>query len=74
MSINVEQFHQVFFEESFEGLDIMESGLLNLDLGAADVEENQYYFSRRALHEGRRRIVWFYRHIGIYPCGGDPVG
>ena len=48
MSINVEQFHQVFFEESFEGLDIMESGLLNLDLGAADVEEINTIF--RAAH------------------------
>jgi two-component system chemotaxis sensor kinase CheA len=48
MSINVEQFHQVFFEESFEGLDIMESGLLNLDLGAADAEEINTIF--RAAH------------------------
>jgi two-component system chemotaxis sensor kinase CheA len=48
MSINVEQFHQVFFEESFEGLDIMESGLLNLDLGAADIEEINTIF--RAAH------------------------
>lgn len=31
MSIEMAQFHQVFFEESFEGLDAMESGLLNLD-------------------------------------------
>ncbi len=31
MSIDVSQFHQTFFEESFEGLDIMESGLLELD-------------------------------------------
>ena len=35
MSINLEQFHQTFFEESFEGLDSMESGLLNLQGGAA---------------------------------------
>ncbi|HWR87868.1 MAG TPA: hypothetical protein VN277_05560 [Acidiferrobacterales bacterium] len=34
MSINLEQFHQTFFEESFEGLDSMESGLLNLQGGA----------------------------------------
>ncbi len=31
MTIDVSQFHQTFFEESFEGLDIMESGLLELD-------------------------------------------
>lgn len=30
MAINLEQFHQTFFEESFEGLDTMESGLLSL--------------------------------------------
>lgn len=36
MSINMEQFHQVFFEESFEGLDAMESGLLNLDANNSD--------------------------------------
>jgi two-component system chemotaxis sensor kinase CheA len=29
----MEQFHQTFFDESFEGLDIMESGLLNLQNG-----------------------------------------
>ena len=31
MSIDLSQFHQVFFEESFEGLDIMESSLMELD-------------------------------------------
>ncbi len=31
MSIDLSQFHQVFFEESFEGLDIMEQALLGLD-------------------------------------------
>ncbi len=38
MSIDMSQFHQVFFEESFEGLDDMESGLLDLDLGEPDIE------------------------------------
>ena len=33
------QFHQVFFEESFEGLDVMESTLLNLVLGDVDNDE-----------------------------------
>lgn len=32
------QFHQTFFEESFEGLDLMESGLLDLDAGDADID------------------------------------
>ncbi len=48
MSIDMEQFHQVFFEESFEGLDIMETGLLNLDNGEADDEEINTIF--RAAH------------------------
>lgn len=38
MSIDVRQFHQVFFEESFEGLDAMESALLELGGGATDPE------------------------------------
>lgn len=33
MSISVTQFHKVFFEESLEGLDAMESALLALDEG-----------------------------------------
>ncbi|MCB1774121.1 MAG: chemotaxis protein CheA [Gammaproteobacteria bacterium] len=48
MSIDMAQFHQVFFEESFEGLDIMETGLLNMDPGAADAEEINSIF--RAAH------------------------
>ncbi|MDH5426321.1 MAG: Hpt domain-containing protein, partial [Gammaproteobacteria bacterium] len=48
MSIDMEQFHQVFFEESFEGLDVMETGLLNLDNGEADSEEINSIF--RAAH------------------------
>ncbi|MDH5766413.1 MAG: chemotaxis protein CheA [Gammaproteobacteria bacterium] len=48
MSVDLEQFHQVFFEESFEGLDVMETGLMELDLGAADSEEINTIF--RAAH------------------------
>ncbi len=48
MSIDLAQFHQVFFEESFEGLDVMESGLLNMDVGSADAEEINTIF--RAAH------------------------
>jgi len=48
MSIDMAQFHQVFFEESFEGLDIMETGLLNLDLGDVDDEDINTIF--RAAH------------------------
>ena len=48
MSIDMAQFHQVFFEESFEGLDAMESGLLNLDLGDVEAESINTIF--RAAH------------------------
>ncbi|MEN8166949.1 MAG: chemotaxis protein CheA [Pseudomonadota bacterium] len=48
MSIDMAQFHQVFFEESFEGLDIMENGLLNMDPGTLDDEEINAIF--RAAH------------------------
>lgn len=48
MPIDMAQFHQVFFDESFEGLDIMESGLLNMDPGSADPEQINAIF--RAAH------------------------
>ncbi len=48
MSIDISQFHDVVFEESFEGLDAMESGLLNLSVGAADVDAINTIF--RAAH------------------------
>ena len=48
MSIDMAQFHQVFFEESFEGLDAMESGLLNLDMGDVNADEINTIF--RAAH------------------------
>jgi two-component system chemotaxis sensor kinase CheA len=48
MAIDMAQFHQVFFEESFEGLDAMESGLLNLDLGAVNADAINTIF--RAAH------------------------
>ncbi len=48
MAIDMEQFHQVFFEESFEGLEIMESGLLSMDQGGVDDEEINAIF--RAAH------------------------
>lgn len=47
-SIDMAQFHQTFFEESLEGLDVMESTLLNLDAGAADPEAINSIF--RAAH------------------------
>ncbi len=38
MTIDLSQFHQTFFEESAEGLDEMESGLLALEIGADNNE------------------------------------
>lgn len=48
MSIDVSQFHQVFFEESFEGLDAMEMGLLGMQEGSPDAETINTIF--RAAH------------------------
>jgi len=48
MSIDMSQFHQVFFEECFEGLEAMESGLLTLDVGDVDAEVINTIF--RAAH------------------------
>ena len=42
------QFLEVFFEESFEGLDVMETALLELDSGDADLETINTIF--RAAH------------------------
>ncbi len=48
MSIDMAQFHQVFFEESFEGLEIMETGLMDLEPGEPDNEVINSIF--RAAH------------------------
>ncbi|WP_419811806.1 chemotaxis protein CheA [Bacterioplanoides sp.] len=48
MSVDLSQFHQVFFEESFEGLDVMESELLDLQPGDVDGETVNTIF--RAAH------------------------
>ncbi|PCH59979.1 MAG: chemotaxis protein CheA [Gammaproteobacteria bacterium] len=48
MSIDLQQFHQTFFDESFEGLDIMEANLLDLDIGSTDQDVINTIF--RAAH------------------------
>ena len=48
MSIDLSQFHQVFFEESFEGLEVMESSLMELDPENVDDEVINSIF--RAAH------------------------
>ncbi len=45
---DLSEFYEVFFEECFEGLEIMESGLLALAPGSADMEEINTIF--RAAH------------------------
>ncbi len=48
MSIDLSQFHQIFFEESFEGLDVMEQQLVQLEPGSEDLESINTIF--RAAH------------------------
>lgn len=48
MAVDITQFHKVFFEESFEGLQIMESGLLDMEPGSPDAEQINAIF--RAAH------------------------
>jgi two-component system chemotaxis sensor kinase CheA len=48
MSIDLQRFHATFFEESREGLDVMESGLLSLESGNRDPETINAVF--RAAH------------------------
>lgn len=48
MAIDIGQFIQTFFDESLEGLDVMEAGLLALSPGAADLEQINTIF--RAAH------------------------
>lgn len=48
MAIDMEQFHQVFFEESLEGLDVMEHSLLSISSGGSDSETINTIF--RAAH------------------------
>ena len=38
MSVDLSQFHQVFYEESYEGLDAMEQGLLEMNIDDPDEE------------------------------------
>lgn len=53
MSIDLQQFHETFFEESFEGLDIMESGLLELEQGDVDLENiNTIFRSAHSIKGG----------------------
>ena len=48
MGIDMAQFHQVFFEESFEGLEAMENGLLSMGAGMIEADDMHSVF--RAAH------------------------
>lgn len=47
-SIDLSQFHEIFFEESYEGLESMEAGLLKMDRGSTEPEVVNTVF--RAAH------------------------
>ncbi len=59
MAIDLTQFHDAFFDESFEALDSMESALLKLDTGSPDPEAINTIFRVRSLHQGWRRTFGF---------------
>ena len=69
IDVNMDEIAQLFVEESIEGLDIMESGLLNLNLGAADPETMNTIF--RAAHSikgggatfGHTEVSEFAHHV-----------
>ena len=53
MSIDMSQFLQTFYEESFEGLEVMEAELLHLDVGAADAETiNTIFWAAHSIKGG----------------------
>lgn len=65
MSMDLSEFYEVFFEECIEGLAVMESGLLNLDAGAADVEEINTIF--RAAHSIKGGSATFdFKEIALF--------
>ena len=61
MALDLAQFHDAFFDESFEALDTMEAALLKLNVGAPEPEIDQHDLPRRALDQGRQRHLRFRR-------------
>ena len=57
MALDLAQFHDAFFDESFEALDTMEAALLKLNVGAPEPELDQHDLPRRAFDQGRQRHV-----------------
>jgi two-component system chemotaxis sensor kinase CheA len=50
MAIDMEQFHQVFFEESLEGLDVMEQSLLDISASSEGASSETINTIFRAAH------------------------
>ncbi len=73
MSIDMSQFHQVFFEECFEGLGAMESGLLNLDTGDID-SETINTISGSAFHQRWWRYFGLNQVADLTQVMGTPAG
>ena len=65
--MDITQFHAAFFEESREGLDAMEAGLLGLEeSGRADAETVNTIF--RAAHS-----LALATSLGVQAPNGDPA-
>ncbi|HMV91315.1 MAG TPA: T9SS type A sorting domain-containing protein, partial [Cyclobacteriaceae bacterium] len=66
---------QIFIQESLEGLDVMESGLLNLDLGAADPETmNSIFRAAHSIKGGGATFGWGSNINGVNYNGSNTNG
>jgi hypothetical protein len=54
MDLDLAQFHDSFFEESFEALDGMEAALLELDVGAPDPDSSAWQLKHPRRPEDRQ--------------------
>ncbi|MBS0372967.1 MAG: chemotaxis protein CheA [Proteobacteria bacterium] len=52
LDLEMEEIHKIFFEESFEGLDVMESRLLNLDVNADRETINSIFRAAHSIKGG----------------------
>jgi two-component system chemotaxis sensor kinase CheA len=68
VNIDLSQFHGIFFEECAEGIAIMEAELLNLNIGAPDLEQINTIF--RAAHSIKGSAGTFgFPHISEFTHG-----
>jgi two-component system, chemotaxis family, sensor kinase CheA len=59
MALDLSQFHESFFEESFEAIDGMEASLLKLNVGAADHDEINTVFRGAHSMKGGAAMLGF---------------